>query len=177
MITKVQKETIVSQFRDKLKSSQGFLVFEYHGLTVADMTRLRREVREKGGELKVFKNKLVKKALAGTQIEKVLSDDFKGPLASVFGLKDMAAAAKVIMGFEKGEAPLKIRTGILDNCKISINEIKELAKLPSREILLSKCVGTLAAPLQAFLNLLTAVSRELIYVLKAVEGQKKEKEG
>lgn len=174
--TRTQKERIVSEFQDKMKRAQGFLAFEYHGLTVADMTRLRRDVREKGGELKIFKNKLIKKALAGTAVENVLSGDFRGPLASVFGLKDIAAAAKVLVDFQKEEIPLKIRIGVLDNRKISINEIKELAKLPSREILLAKCVGTLTAPLQAFLNVLTAVPREFIYVLKAVERQKKENE-
>lgn len=171
--TRVQKEKIVDEFRDKMKMAQLFLAFEYHGLTVADMTRLRRDVREKGGELKIFKNKLIKKALMGTPVENELTDDFKGPLASVFGLADIAAVAKVLVDFQKEEVPLKIRIGLLDNHKISINEIKELAKLPSREILLAKCVATLSAPLQAFLNVLAAVPREFIHLLKAVEEKKK----
>lgn len=171
--TRVQKEKTVAEFRDKMKTALGFLAFEYHGLTVADMTRLRRDVRGKGGELKIFKNALIKKALMGTPVENELRDDFKGPLASVFGLTDIAAVAKVLVDFQKEEVPLKIRIGLLDNHKISINEIRELAKLPSREILLAKCVATLSAPLQAFLNVLTAVPREFIYLLKAVEEKKK----
>lgn len=171
--SRVQKEKIIDEFQDKMKKAQGLLAFEYHGLTVADMTRLRRDVREKGGELKIFKNQLIKKALKGTSIEDVLSGDFKGPLASVFGLTDIAGVAKVLVDFKKEDVSLKIRIGLLDNHKISINEIQELAKLPSREILLAKCMATLTAPIQAFLNVLTAVPREFIWLLKAVEEKKK----
>ena len=172
MIQRQDKEKVISQIKEKINLSQGFFIFEYHGLTVEDITGLRRKLKAGGGELKVFKNTLVKKALIGTETEKVIGTDFKGPLACAFGYKDVVAAAKVLIEFEKNEESLKLKAGVLKDKKLLLNDIKQLAKLPSREVLLGKLVGSLASPLRGWVNVLSAVPRNFVFVLKAIEQKK-----
>ena len=170
-----QKEQSVKEIQDKLLKTKGLFLFEYHGLSVEDLTGLRRQLKKGGGELKVYKNTLIRKALQGTTYEESLSKDFKGPIACAFGYEDVVPPAKTLVEFEKEEKKLNIRAGVLKDKKLSTPQILQLAKLPSREVLLGQLVGVLAAPMRAFVTVLSAVPRDFVYALKAIE-QKKAKE-
>ncbi len=167
---RAKKETVVQEIQEKLSGSKGYFLFEYHGLNVADVTGLRRKLRERGGELKVYKNTLLKKALKGVEA------DLKGPLACAFAYTDVVPTAKTLVEFEKEEKPLTIKTGVLGDKVISLNEIKQLAKLPSRDVLLAQWVGAFSAPIRAWVNVLSAVPRNFVYALKAIEQSKINKE-
>ncbi len=169
---RVEKEKAVQTIQEKFKKAQAVFLFEYHGLNVADMTGLRMKLREGQGELKVLKNTLVKKALEGSPLKETVATDFKGPIACAFSYSDIVNTAKVLVDFKKEDQSLKFRSGILNERKLQVQEIKALAKLPSREVLLAHLVGTLAAPISSFVNVLAAVPRKFLYALKAIEEKK-----
>ena len=169
---RAEKEKEVQTIQEKFKKAQAVFLFEYHGLNVADMTGLRMKLREGEGELKVLKNTLVKKALEGSPLKETVGSDFKGPMACAFSYSDIVATAKVLVDFKKEDQSLKFKSGILKERKIEIQEIKALAKLPSREVLLAQLVGTLAAPISSFVSVLAAVPRKFLYALKAIEEKK-----
>lgn len=169
---RAEKEKAVQDIQEKFKKAQAIFLFEYHGLNVADMTGLRMKLREGQGELKVLKNTLVKKALGGSPLKEMIAVDFKGPIACAFGYSDAVATAKVLVDFKKEDQSLNFKSGVLKEKKIQVQEIKALAKLPSREVLLAHLVGTLAAPISSFVRVLAAVPRKFLYALRAIEEKK-----
>lgn len=169
---RAEKEKAVQDIQEKFKKAQAVFLFEYHGLNVADMTGLRMKLREGQGELKVLKNTLVKKALEGSPLKEMIAVDFKGPIACAFGYSDAVATAKVLVDFKKEDQSLNFKSGVLKEQKIQVQEIKALAKLPSREVLLAHLVGTLAAPISSFVSVLAAVPRKFLYALRAIEEKK-----
>ncbi|MBI3019114.1 MAG: 50S ribosomal protein L10 [Deltaproteobacteria bacterium] len=169
---RVEKEKAVQDIQEKFKKAQAVFLFEYHGLNVTDMTGLRMKLREGQGELKVLKNTLVKKALEGSPLKETVASDFKGPIACAFSYADAVSTAKVLVDFKKEDQSLNFKSGVLKEKKIQVQEIKALAKLPSREVLLAHLVGTLAAPISSFVNVLAAVPRKFLYALRAVEEKK-----
>lgn len=172
MMLKLQKEQMVQDIKKKIQMSKGIFLFQYHGLSVEDITGLRRKIRQGGGELKIFKNTLVRLALKGTPVEKLLMEELKGPIAYTFSYEDVVSTAKALVEFEKEEKSLELNVAVLNDKKLSFNKIKQLAKLPPREVLLSQLMGTLVAPISALIRVLSAVPRDLIYVLKAIEQKK-----
>ncbi|OGP02308.1 MAG: 50S ribosomal protein L10 [Deltaproteobacteria bacterium GWA2_38_16] len=171
-MNKVEKEQIVQEIKKKVSESKAVFLFEYHGLNVQDMTTLRTDLRRKNGELKVFKNTLVKKALQETPLKDLLEKDFKGPIACAFGYSDEVTVAKTLVDFKKEDASLNIKSAVLGSQKISLNEIKQLSKLPSKEIMLGQLLATVAAPVRGLVTVLSAVTRDFVYVLKAIEDKK-----
>ena len=169
---RAEKEKAVQDIQEKFKKAQAVFLFEYHGLNVADMTGLRMKLREGQAELKVLKNTLVKKALEGSPLKEAISSDFKGPIACAFSYSDAVSTAKVLADFKKEDQSLNFKSGVLKERRIQVQEIKALAKLPSREVLLAHLVGTLAAPISSFVRVLAAVPRKFLYALKAVEEKK-----
>ncbi|OGQ18266.1 MAG: 50S ribosomal protein L10 [Deltaproteobacteria bacterium RIFCSPHIGHO2_02_FULL_40_11] len=168
-----QKAKIIDDIREKINRSRGLIFFEYHGLNVEEVNTLRSKVREGNGEFKVYKNTLLKRALEGHPLKDELAGDLKGPMACVFSYGDIVPSAKVLSKFQnRKEEDLKLKSGVLISKKISSDEIKQIAKLPGREELLAKLVGTLAAPLQAFVTVLSAVPRDFVYALKAIQTKK-----
>src|SRR3989344_1732647 len=118
-MNKAQKEASVLDFQEKIEKSTGCFVFEYHGLKSEDINGLRRQFKKEKGELKVFKNTLVRRALKGSELEKLLVEEFKGPVACVFGYRDAVTTAKALVEFEKDEKPLNIKMGILDHKRLT----------------------------------------------------------
>ena len=171
-MSRVEKQKTVEDIQERFKKAQAVFLFEYHGLTVSDMTGLRMKLREGQGELKVLKNTLVKKALEGSPLKEALAAEFKGPVACAFSYSDVVNTAKILVDFKKEDQFLKFKSGVLKEKKIESQEIKALAKLPSREVLLAHLLGTLAAPISSFVSVLAAVPRKFLYVLKAVEEKK-----
>lgn len=162
-----EKEPVVQQIKEKLEASKGVVLTDYRGLNVGEITELRRQLRNAGVDYKVVKNTLT--SLAAKQIGIENLDTFlAGPTAIAFGLEDAVAPAKVIAEFAKTHKDLEIKAGLLEGKVIDINEVKALANLPSREVLLSKLLGAMQSPMYGMANVLQGNLRNLVYVLDAV---------
>ena len=135
-----QKQLVVNEITDKVKNAQTFVVFNNNGLNVAELTELRRKLKESGSEVKIYKNTLVKRALKPLNIE--LEDEFNGPKAIAFGT-DALAPIKVVNEFAKEHPALEIKVGYTDGEIIDTKKIAALASVPGRQELLTMLAGAL----------------------------------
>ena len=155
-----EKVTTVAEIAAKLRSADAAILTEYRGLTVSQMAGIRRQLREAGGEWKVYKNSLARLAALQTGAE-ALSSELVGPTAIAFVKGDVAAAAKVLREASKVNPQLVLKGGVMGDKFLSAKDVEVLADLPSRETLLAMFAG-----------LLTALPRNLAYGLKALIDQK-----
>lgn len=132
------KKSIVSEIQDNVKNSESVILFTYQGLSVSDMSELRRELRNIDSEIKVYKNTLVKRAL--NELDLNLDEFLEGPNAILFG-KDLLEPIKVLSKFAKDHDKAEIRVGIISGAKADLDTIKEYAAIPSREGLLTMLAG------------------------------------
>ena len=156
------KQAVVQEIADKFKSAASVVVVDYRGLTVSQVTELRKQLREAGVEFKVYKNTLVRRATVETGYEE-LNEVLTGPNAIAFSSEDVVAPARIINNFAKENEQLEIKAGLIEGTYASVEEVKALAELPSREGLLSMLLSVLQAPM-----------RNLALVTKAVAEQKEE---
>lgn len=129
------KKNIVSEITDKIKNSESVILFEYQGLTVSEISELRKNLRNATGEIKVYKNTLLKRALDDLKID--LNDFLEGPNAIMFG-ESLLEPIKIISEFAKNHDNMSIRVGIINGEKAEINVINEYASIPSYEGLLTQ---------------------------------------
>lgn len=165
-----EKVAVVAEVRERLDTSAGALLTEYRGLSVSEMARLRRSLRDAGGEYKVYKNTLVRFAvrdLGLTELEELLT----GPTAIAFVDGDPAAVAKALRDFSRVNPNLVVKGGLLGGNVLTAQRAGALAELPSREALLAQLAGGLAAPMRQLAGLLQALPRNLAYGLKALIDQ------
>lgn len=165
-----QKKAVVAEVSEQLKAAQAALVAEYRGLTVAQMTELRSKARGSQIYLRVVKNTLARRAVAGSEFE-CLKDSFTGPLALAIS-KDPVAVAKVLADFAKDNDKLQIRAGAMGGKLMSLGQVQALAKLPSREQLLAILMGTMQAPIAKFVRTLNEVPAKFVRTLAAVRDAK-----
>lgn len=165
------KKQIVLDIKEKMEKAQGMVFYDYRGLTVAEVTELRNKFREAGVEYKVLKNSMIKRAADMLEIEG-LDEHLAGPTAVAFGFEDPVAPAKVLVEYTKKLKKTEIKTGVLDRKVIGLDEINNLAELPSREQLLGILAGTLNAPITGFARSLSGIISKLGYALNAVKEQK-----
>jgi large subunit ribosomal protein L10 len=164
------KKTVVAEVSAEIANAQSIIVAEYRGLGVVDLTALRANARKSGVYLRVAKNTLVRRAIAGTPFEG-LSKQLVGPL--IYGIsKDPVAAAKLLNDFAKGNDKLAIKVGAMPNYVLDVAGVKALATMPSREELLSKLLGTMQAPITQFVRTLNEVPTKLVRGLAAVRDAK-----
>ena len=151
----------VAEIVEKLKGAQSVVVCSYSGLTVEQVTALRKQCREQDVHYCVLKNRLFARALQELQIEG-MDELLEGPNAFVFGMKDAVAAPKIVNDFiEKNKLEsLQIRGGLLDSKAVDVKTIKHLAALPSREVLLAKLLGSLNNPISSFVRVVEAVRKQ-----------------
>ena len=161
-----QKQAVVSEFTARLSAAQAVIVAEYRGLEVEAVTSLRAKARKSGVYLRVLKNTLARRAVMGTPFEK-LSGQLAGPL--MYGIaQDLVAGAKVLAAFARDHDKFVIKGGALPNALMSVNDVKALADLPSREELLAKLVGTMQAPVVKLVRTLNEVPGKFVRTLAAV---------
>ena len=167
------KAAVVAEVREKLEASDGALLTEYRGMDVPALAALRKELRAAGGEYKIYKNTLVR--IAAREHDLDLDDLLTGPTAVAFvnakedgSAGDAAAVAKALKEFAKSNENLVLKGGVLDGAVLSADDIKALAELPSRDVLLAQIAGLLQAPLADFVGLLDAVPRDFSYALQAL---------
>lgn len=171
MQTKNQKEVIISELTEKLKSSKAVVFSDFKGLTMKNMVALRKELRTEGISLKVVKKTLINIALKEAGIE---ADVLKmeGQIAVAVSPKDEVAAAKIMSKFSRTNDKLKITGGILEGKTLSVDEVIALSKLPSKEELLARFIGTINAPVTNFVRVLSGNLTGFVRVLKAVAEKK-----
>ncbi len=157
-----QKKQLVTEIQEKLQGSVSTIVVDYRGLSVTEVTELRKQLREAGIEFKVYKNSMTRRAAEGAGFGG-LNENLTGPNAIAFSTEDAVSPAKIINNFAKKHEALEIKAGVMEGNIISVEEVKALAELPSREGLLSMLLSVLQAPI-----------RGLAIATKAVADQKEE---
>ena len=152
---RAEKVAVVNEVRERMEAADGALLTEYRGLTVAELAELRRELTAAGGDYKVYKNTLVRLAVADTPRES-MSDLLTGPTAIAFVEGDVSAVAKALRDFSRANPHLIVKGGVVGTAVMSAADIEVLADLPSRETLLAQFAGALSAPLQQLAGLVQA---------------------
>lgn len=171
------KAAVVEEMKEKIQSAQGAVFVGFTGLTVADVTKLRRKFREGGVDYKVIKNTLTR--IAADELGyNALDEVLEGPTAIAYSTEDAVAPAKILKEFikETKTEALSVKAGIVDGQVIDAAAVDALASLPSREELLAKLVGSMQAPISGFVNVLQGNIRNMVYVLDAVRAKKAEQE-
>jgi large subunit ribosomal protein L10 len=165
-----EKEQVVTALQAKIAEAQATVVAEYRGLTVAQMTAFRAEALKQSVHVQVVKNTLLKRALAGTPFA-VMESLLVGPLVFA-AAEDPVALAKLFTDFAKRFDKLVITGGVLSGKQIDAAAIAQLSKMPSREQLLAKLLGTMQAPVSGFVRTLNEIPSRFVRVLAAVRDQR-----
>ena len=171
MATKEFKSQKIDAIKAKIEKAQVAVITEYQGLTVEDITKLRREIQKNGGDYMVTKNTLVKIAVKGTEYE-ALTDKMSGPIALAFGFEDPVTPAKAVAKFIKDTKKGAIVGAVLDGKLLTEAETKALAELPSKEELFAKMLGSINSPASGIANSINAVLSQLTRAMAAVRDQK-----
>lgn len=152
-----EKKRIVAEIAEKLRTSKSAILADYRGLNVAQMTELRKKLREAGCEIKVYKNTLARRATAEVGLTE-LDPYLVGPTAIAFGPEDPVAPAKILAEFAKQNEALELKAGVVEGRVVGAEEIQAIAKLPSREGLLAMLLSVLQAPIRNFALAVKAVA-------------------
>ena len=153
------KQPIVDEISGVINGAQSVVVVDYRGLTVAEDTQLRKQLREAGVSYKVYKNTLVSRAVEGTEFES-LRDVLEGPSAFAVSTTDATAPARIIAKFAKKAPALEIKAGIVEGAFYDAEGMKAIAAVPSREELLSKLLGSLQSPITNFARVIKQIAEQ-----------------
>ena len=167
MQTKIQKKELVKDLAEKIKASKAVVFSDFKGLSVKNMTALRKELMAKGVSFQVLKKTLLTIALKDAEID-MDARKLEGQIAVAVSKEDEVEAAKIIAKMAKANENLKILGGLLGKDILSQEEVTNLAKLPGKKEMLGRLVGTLNAPVSGFVNVLAGNLRGLVQVLKAI---------
>ncbi len=171
--TREQKKEILENLKEKIKNSKSVIFASFDSLGVKENEELRVQLKSQGGEYYVPKKTLLKMALEANQIKDVDPVEMEGRVAVVFGYEDEVVPAKVVDDFKsKYEDKLIFRGGLLEGKFLAPEKIEELAKLPSKQELCARLVGSLASPMSGLANVMAGNMRNLVYVLSAIEEKK-----
>jgi large subunit ribosomal protein L10 len=157
-LNRSEKEAVISEVTTLAAQAQTLVIAEYRGITVADMTKLRNQARSNGVSLSVLKNTLARRAVTGSSFE-VVADQMTGPLIYGFSV-DAIAAAKVVAEFAKTNDKLVIRGGVYGGKALEANGVKQLASIPSKEVLLAQLCGLLMSPMSRTAVVLGALAAQ-----------------
>ena len=165
---RTEKEAQVQMIKEKLSEAQAVILADYRGLTVEEMTELRKKLREAGVELRVVKNTLARLAAKEAKIDD-LDSHLNGPIAMAFGIGDPVAPAKILHTFARTHKNLELKAGLLEKKILDRKGIEALAALPTREVL-CQLAAAMVGPLRNLGFVLSAPIRDLVYVLEAVQS-------
>jgi len=169
-----KKKLLVSEALSMFRDSAAIIITDYQGLTVAQLNKLRRELKKVGAKYKVLKNTLSKRILKELEINSNLSGFFTGVTGLVF-CKDYVATIKALTKFAADNESLKIKVGYIEHKSYTAKEIKEISKLSSKEELIAKFVGMMKQPLNRLVGALSSPKRKIVYSLKALADKKETK--
>ena len=170
-LNREQKEAIVAEVAGVASSAYSAIAAEYRGLSVSEMTDLRRQAREGGVYLRVIKNTLARLAVDGTGFE-CMKSELTGPLVLAFSQEDPGAAARVIKDFAKSHDKLVVRLVALDGKLLEPGDIEALANLPTYDQAISMLMGTMKAPIQKLATTLNEIPGKLVRTVAAVKDAK-----
>ena len=169
-LNREDKAVVVSEVAAEVAKAAAIVVAEYRGLEVGAMTTLRRQARESGVYLRVLKNTLARRAIAGTPFEG-LTSQLSGPL--IYGMStDPVAAARVLNNFAKANDKLVLKAGAMPNSVLDAQGVKALATMPSREELLATLLGTMQAPIAKFVRTLNEVPGKFVRTVAALRDER-----
>jgi large subunit ribosomal protein L10 len=169
--TRAEKEATVAALADKFGQTKSVVFTSISGYTMADADTLRSKGQEEGVELSITKKTMLLRALENIGVE-TKKENFEGSILTTFGLTDEVAPAKLISDFAKDRDGIEIIGGILEGKLVDADAIKTLAKLPSKQELLAKIVGSINAPRSGFVNVLAGNLRGFVYALNAIKESK-----
>lgn len=153
------KQPIVQEISEQIKDAQSVVLVDYRGLTVEEVTALRKELREAGVTYKVYKNTLMNFAFKGTDFES-MSSLLEGPNAIAISKTDATAPARILAKFAKTAAALELKAGVVEGTFYDAEGIKAIASVPSREELLSKFLGSIQSPITNFARVLNQIAEQ-----------------
>ena len=153
------KQPIVEEIQSYMEKTQSIVAVDYRGLTVAQDTQLRKELREAGVVYKVYKNTLLKRAFEGTEYE-ALSKHLDGPTAVAFGIEDATAPARIIDKALKDMPALEFKAGVVEGTYYDEKGMQAIAKIPSRDVLISKLLGSLQSPIANIARVLKQIAEK-----------------
>lgn len=165
----VAKENAVAELQELFNNNQAEFLADYRGLTVSEVTLLRKQLRESGATYKVVKNTLLKRASNAQGITE-LDALLEGPTAIAF-TNDPVGIAKIFSEFAKTHKALEMKAGMLEGQFLAANKIDDLAKIPPREVLLAKLLGSMQSPLTGFAGCCSAMLRNFVYALDQIRAQ------
>lgn len=174
-MNKAEKAAQVAELKEDFTKAKAAFFADYKGLTVEQVNKLRKTLRPLDVKVKVVKNNLARLAVKEAKLGETpsqLLDTVAGPTMVAFAYKDPAAVAKAIQKFVEDNEAFNLKESLLSVQRLSIKQIEELSKLPSKEVLVVKMLGSLNAPITNFVGVLAAVPRSLVQVLSAIEQKK-----
>ncbi len=151
------KEAKVAEIKEKLQKANSVVINKYQGLTVEEDTLLRKNLREAGVEYKVYKNTLVTIAAKELGLEGIV-EYLEGPVSIAFGYEDVTVAARVLNDFAKDHKKLELKAGIVEGEVYDEAKIKQLATIPSKEVLIAKLLGSIKSPIASFARVINAIA-------------------
>ena len=169
--TKTQKQNILQQITDNLKKQKSLLFVDYKGIGVKDLSQLRMQLKEVGARLGVAKKTLLSRAFKENGIETEFKN-MEGQIAVVYSFEDPIAGVKTTYTFAKKREDIKLLGGYMENQILDADQIKELALLPSKEQLLERFVGTLAAPMQGLITIFEGNIKGLVIAMFAIQKKR-----
>lgn len=168
---KGQKEKELAVLKEKLSKAKQIMIADHTGINVADLTALRRKLKAARSEFRVSKNTLLKLAVRETNYQ-VLESHFSGPTAVIFGYDDPSVPAKIIYDAIKETEKPRFKAYYVDGRVYGLNDMKKIAELPSKEVVLATLIGSIQGPISQFISLLEAATREFIGTLDVLAKSK-----
>ena len=153
------KQPIVQAIAEEIKDAQSVVLVDYRGLTVAQDTELRKQLREAGVVYKVYKNTMMKRAFEGTECE-ALENCLEGPSAIAISKDDATAPARILCKFAKDAPALELKGGVVEGAAYDVAGLTELSKIPSREELLSRLLGSMQSPIANFARVIKQIAEK-----------------
>ena len=155
-----RKAEQVALATEKIKKAQSIVAFDYRGITVAEDTELRAEMRKANVEYVVIKNHIVERACEAAGIDAKDAQFLKGPSAFAFGYEDVAAPARILKAFVKKAKKCELKGGILESSLLSATQVEAIADLPSREVLIARMLGSMMSPISKFAIALNEIAKK-----------------
>ena len=153
------KKTVVAGIKEKFEKAQTVVLVDYRGLTVAEDTELRNQLRKAGVEYAVLKNTMISRAIEGMNVDEMHAS-LEGPTAVAFGYEDMIAPAKILSEFAKKSKKLTIKCGVCDGAYLNADGVEALASLPSKEVLIAKIMGSMMSSVSKFVYCVEVIRKQ-----------------